>query len=166
MLSFPILDTYVGMSISQICPYGYDRSADSHCAHFVSHALQVSFGLTCASLRGMRGSSSGANLRVREVFAQCPNTSEILACPTNGEGLIFVSKRTNFRGTPTQIARVRRKHVGIVLDGRVWHYSNRRRRVVVQTVGEFLFHYPRQNNALWYGALPTQSRPTNFGTSS
>jgi hypothetical protein len=29
-----------------------------------------------------------------------------------------------------------------------------------------LFHYPRQNNALWYGALPTQSRPTNFGTSS
>ncbi len=161
MLSFPILDTYLGKSISEICPYGYDRAADNHCAHFVAHALQLSFGLTCASLRG---SSGGANVRVQEVFAQCPNTSEIVACPTTGEGLIFVSDRTNFTGTPTQIANVPRKHIGIVIDGRVWHYSNTQRRDVVQTVGEFLFHYPRQNNALWYGALPTQSRPTTFGT--
>jgi hypothetical protein len=161
MLSFPILDTYLGKSISEICPYGYDSAADNHCAHFVAHALQLSFGVTCASLRG---SSGGANVRVQEVFAQCPNTSEILACPTTGEGLIFVSDRTNFTGTPTRIANVPRKHIGIVIDGRVWHYSNTRHRVVVQTVGEFLFHYPRQNNALWFGALPTQSRPATFGT--
>jgi len=161
MLSTFTLDTYLGKSISEICPFGYDRAADNHCAHFVGHALQLDFGLTCAR---MRGSSGGANLRVHEVFAQCRDTREILECPTTGEGLIFVSDRTNFSGTPTQIANVPRKHIGILLDGRVWHYSNTRQRVVLQTVGEFLYHYPRQNNSLWYGTFPMRSRPTTFGT--
>ena len=161
MLSTSTLDTYLGKSISEICPYGYDSATDNHCAHFVAHSLQLEFGLTCAQMRGRIG---GANLRVHEVFAQCSNTREILECPTTGEGLIFVSDRTNFRGTPTQISNVPRKHIGILLDGRVWHYSNTRQRVVIQTVSEFLFHYPRQSNALWYGALPMQSRLTTFGT--
>lgn len=164
MLSASTLDSYVGMSISQICPFGYDNATDNHCAHFVSHALQLGFGLTCVQMRG--GTTGGANLRVHEVFAQCSNTREILECPTTGEGLIFVSDRSNFRGAPTQISNVPRKHIGLLLDGCVWHYSNTRQRVVIQTVGEFLFHYPRQSNALWFGTLPMQSRLTSFGTST
>jgi len=163
MLDTPTLNTYLDRSIAQICPHGYDRAADNHCAHFVSHALQLGFGVTCASMRG-RAPIGGANLRVRELFQECSNTREILECPMTGEGLIFVSDRVNFRGTPTQIADISRKHVGILLNGRVWHYSNTRHRVITQTVGEFLFHYPRQQNALWFGTLPAQSRPASFGT--
>jgi hypothetical protein len=161
MLDTSTLDTYAGHSIAQICPHGYDSAADNHCAHFVAHVLQLGFGLTCAQMRGRAG---GANLRVHELFPQCHNTREILECPSSGEGLIFVSDRANFRGAPTQIANIPRKHVGILLRSRVWHYSNTRHQVIVQTAGEFLFHYPRQQNALWYGTLPTQCRPTTFGT--
>jgi hypothetical protein len=161
MLDPNVLNSYVGRPIAQICPHGYDRSADNHCAHFVSHVLQLDFGYTCAAARGRWG---GANLRVHELFAKCANTREILECPTTGEGLIFVSDRSHFRGTPTHIENVPKKHVGIVFNGRVWHYSNPRHQVVIQTVGEFLFHYPKLRDALWYGSLPIQSRLAPFGT--
>jgi hypothetical protein len=163
MLSAVTLNTYVGRPIKQICPHGYDSSSDNHCAHFVSHALQLTFGYTCAMSRGRVG---GANLRVHELFPQCGATREVLECPTSGEGLIFVSERGNFSGSPTQIANVSKKHVGILIDGRIWHFSNLKHQVVVQNVGEFLFHYPKQRNALWYGSLPASCRPTVFGTCS
>ena len=161
MLTPSLLDTYVGHSISEICPHGYDNTGYNHCAHFASHVMQIDFGYTCARARGRMG---GANLRVQELFARCPDTREVLECPTTGEGLIFVSDRSNFSGAPTTIANVRRKHVGVMLNGRVWHYSNTQHRVVVQAVGQFLSHYPRQHNALWFGSFPSLCRPTTFGT--
>lgn len=166
MITRPLLDTYVGHSIAEICPHGFDATTGNHCAHFVCHALQLDFGLTCAAMRGARGAFGAANIRVQETFARCPSTREIRECPTTGHGLIFVSAPSNFRGTPTQIRNVPRKHIGIVLNGIVWHYSNTRNRVVTQTVGEFLSHYRRQQNALWWGALPPAARPAAFGTSA
>jgi hypothetical protein len=157
------LNGYVGHPIKEICPHGYDRASDNHCAHFVSHVLQLGMGYTCAQARGR---VDGANIRVQELFALCTSRQEILECPTAGEGLIFVSERSNFRGSPTRIDNVPKKHVGIHLNGKVWHYSNTRHRVVTQTVGDFLFHYPRQHNALWHGSLPVQCRPTEFGICS
>ena len=161
MLMPSTLDSYVGRPISQVCPHGYDSGSQNHCAHFVAHALQLRFGYTCTNGRAQVGS---ANVRVQELFPQCSGRREILECPTSGEGLIFVSNKINFH--PGHIDNVPKKHVGIMLNGRVWHYSNSGQKVVVQPVGEFLFHYPRQNNALWFGSLPPQSRPTSFGTCS
>lgn len=161
VLTESVLNSYLGRSIAQICPHGYDGAQDNHCAHFVAHVLQLDFGMTCGRLRRRPG---GANVRVQELFAQCPSSREVVECPSTGQGLIFVSDRRNFSGTPTQIENVRRKHVGVMSNGRVWHYSNTLRRVVVQTVGEFLSHYPRQDNALWYGALPAACRAASFGT--
>jgi hypothetical protein len=163
MLTLDVLKSYVGQPISNICPNGYDAGTDNHCAHFVAHVLQLDFGLTCA---GMRRGSVGANVRVHEIFDRCPQTREVLECPTTGEGLIFVSAVTSFHGAPVRIRNVRRKHVGLVMSGTVWHYSNRQGKVVEQTVAEFLFHYPRQNNALWWGAFPPGSRPASCGTSA
>jgi hypothetical protein len=77
-----------------------------------------------------------------------------------------VSAASSFRGTPRKIANVPKKHVGLVMNGGVWHYSNGQSRVVTQTVGEFLFHYRKQENALWWGNFPLGSRPTDCGTSS
>ena len=159
MLNLATLNSYVGHPINEICPFGYQT--DNHCAHFVSHALQLGFGYACAP-----GRVGSACVRVQELFPKCGNTREVLACPATGEGLIFVSQSSNFSGSPVQIQNVPKKHVGIVLNGKVWHYSNSKHKVVVQTVGEFLSHYPRQQNALWYGSLPTQCRPTIMGTST
>lgn len=166
MITRQVLDSYVGHSMAEICPHGYDATTNNHCAHFVGHVLQLSFGLTCAAMSGARGAYSAANLRVHETFARCPSTRQILACPTIGEGLIFVSKASNFHGQPTQMRNVPKKHIGIVLNGIVWHYSNPRDEVITQTVGEFLFHYARQQNALWWGDFPPTSRVASFGTSA
>jgi len=160
MLVTQTLDSYIGHSISEICPHRYERNEDNHCAHFVSHTLQLDFGYTCA---GARGRTGGANLRVHELFARCRETRLVLECPTVDQGLIFVSDPSSFRGSPVEMANVPRKHVGILHLGRVWHYSNTRQRVVVQSAGEFLYHYPQQKNALWFGSLPSACRPTSFG---
>jgi hypothetical protein len=163
MLNSALLRSYEGKSIKEICPHGYDKDADNHCAHFVSHVLQLGFGATCASLKG-RASTGAANVRVQEVFAQCRSPEEVRACPTTGEGLVFVSAPGNFRGSPVEIRNVKKKHVGLVLNGTVWHYSNTRDRVVTQTVADFLSHYPRQANAIWWADFPPASRPASFGT--
>lgn len=158
------LDSYLGHSIAEICPHGYDRDDDNHCAHFVAHALQLDFGYTCA--RAQRRAGEGANLRVHELFARCREPRPVLDCPTIDQGLIFVSNPSSFRGSPVEMANVPRKHVGILHLGRVWHYSNMRHRVVAQPAGEFLYHYPEQENAVWFGSLPTACRPTPFGACS
>jgi hypothetical protein len=61
------------------------------------------------------------------------------------------------------MANVRKKHIGLVYQGTVWHYSNTRRRVVSQPADTFLFHYPRQENALWWGTFPEMAEAVAFG---
>ena len=160
-----LLNSYLGYSMRDICPHGLDARNNNHCAHFVSHFLQLSFGCTCASLKG-RGSSYGAaNVRVHEIFEKCPTTTELRMCPTVGQGLIFVSKHTNFSGTPVRMRNIPKKHVGLLLNGIVWHYSNLRNKVITQTVSDFLFHYSRQRNSLWIGTFLSSAVATTFGTS-
>jgi hypothetical protein len=166
MVSLGTLLTYEGQTIRDICPHGFDASNKNHCAHFVAHVLQLTFGMTCARLVGHAGPAGAANVRVHELFAECPNPKEVLECPTRGSGLIFVSEAGNFRGTPIQMRNVKKKHIGIVIDGTVWHYSNPRDRVIRQSVAEFLFHYPRQTNALWWADPPMMARPAGFATSA
>ncbi len=173
MVTTDVLDGYLGHSMRAVCPHGYDARNDNHCAHFVAHVLQLDFGVTCAALRGRRGAAAAANVRVHEIFARCPMTQEIIECPANGAGLIFVSKRSSFQPERVchpgpmamRMANVPKKHIGIVLNGVVWHYSNTRNQAVKQTAGEFLFHYRRQENALWWGAFPRTARATYVATS-
>lgn len=165
MISPWLLNSYLNKSMREICPYGLDDRSNNHCAHFVSHVLQLSFGCTCAYLKGRGGSFGAANVRVHEIFEKCPTTTELKMSPTVGKSLLFVSKHTNFRGTPARLSNVRKKHIGILLNGTVWHYSNSRNKVITQSVSEFLFHYSRQRNSLWIGAFPSSAVPASFGTS-
>src|SRR3989338_8520869 len=107
--------------------------------------------------------SVGANIRVHEVFAQCPAAYEFDNCPGEISGLIFVSARTNFRGNAVSLQNVPKKHIGILLNGNIWHYSNTRDRVEVQTMSGFIHHYPKQQNSLWFGSLPRMARPVYWG---
>lgn len=162
MLTSALLDSYLGQHISTICPNGYDANGDNHCAHFVAHVLQLEVGLTCARMR-RRPSGPGANLRVHELFERCPSVREVLECSSHGEGMLFVSAITSFRHAPGRMANVRKKHIGLVYQGTVWHYSNTRRQVVSQPAGSFLFHYPQQENALWWGTFPGAAQAVAFG---
>lgn len=67
-----ILASYEGPSMVDICPYTFDGEDKNHCAHFVSHALQIFFGYTCAAIKGMPCAPAAANIRVHEIFDRCP----------------------------------------------------------------------------------------------
>ncbi|MGE0482259.1 MAG: hypothetical protein AB7Q17_17515 [Phycisphaerae bacterium] len=152
------LDDFLGKTIADFCSNGYTDTTDNHCAHFVCHALNLSFGMTCGQLvSASQRKNTGANVRVHELFARCPRVEELRQCPTVGSALIFVSEQRNFRGTPVELRNVPKKHVGILMNGRVWHYSNTQDKVVVQPASLFLFHYSGQQNALWIGELPPES---------
>jgi hypothetical protein len=161
MLNAALLDTFfLGKNISKICPNGYVNNADNHCAHFVAHALNLSFGVTCRQLVSPKNQkATGATVRVHEIFAQCPNVRELNETPARIEALVFISAPTNFvtKGSVTTLTNVPRKHIGILLDGVVWHYSNTKDKVVKVPVGDMLNHYPGQTNALWVGDLPPGS---------
>jgi hypothetical protein len=163
MLSIAQLDSWLGKSMTDICLNGYNKPSDNHCAHFVSHAVALSFGYTCKQHTGKQ--NAGANLRVQEVFVQCPSVQEIVECSSSLSGLVFVSARANFvtRGGRTFLSNVPRKHIGFLLSGFVWHYSNSQHRVVKQPMSQFLFHYPGQTNALWLGTMPAGARALWYG---
>jgi hypothetical protein len=163
MITQTQLDSWLDKSMSDICLNGYDNASHNHCAHFVAHAANLHFGYTCRRHAG--GRHPGANLRVHEIFAECPTKHEILQCTSHLTGLIFVSGKQNFetREGTTTLRNVPRKHIGFIHNGMVWHYSNRANRVVKEPMSQFLFHYPQQENAIWYGSAPPSARAISFG---
>jgi hypothetical protein len=89
-----ILSTYLDKPIGDICPNGYANDADNHCAHFVSDAMGYGFGVTCLTMR--RGKGFGANIRVQEIFPQCPTVGKWMSRPvTMTACLVFITDASN-----------------------------------------------------------------------
>ena len=54
-----------------------------------------------------------------------------------------------------QMDNVDRKHVGIYLHGRIWHYSNAQHKVITQTPAQFSHHFSGPGFAHCYGRIPS-----------
>jgi hypothetical protein len=148
------LDALLGQEITRICPVGYSNRNDNHCAHFVSHVLGVRFGFLCSGMVG-GGRAAGATIRVHELFPHCGNVGNWDAKPAGLMScLIFITKASNVNLNAKSIDNVPRKHVGIFVDGDIWHYSNTRDKVVRQTPEEFSHHYPAPHDARFFGEMP------------
>ena len=147
------MDALLGREITRICPVGYTNRNDNHCAHFVSHVLGYQFGFTC---RGMvDGPGTPATIRVHELFSRCPSVGAWDARPpTLNRCLVFITKASNVNTATKTMTNVPKKHVGIFVDGNIWHYSNTRDQVVKQTPSEFSRHYAAPHNAMFFGAMP------------
>ena len=157
LASQPILNTYLGRTIAEICRNGYANAADDHAAHFVSHAMGYGWGVTCITLRGgpRRGSGFGANIRVHEIFPHCRTVGKWSSRPaTMTSCLVFITKASNVSVTKKTMKSAPRKHVGIYLSCLIYHYSNTQHRVVQETAEQFSHHYPAPDNAMFYGSLP------------
>ena len=148
------LIAYEGKHIKDICSAGFTGDETNHCAHFVSHALGYSFGLTCHALTGKGKATSKANVRVQEIFAKCPKVGQWDDVATPSQGLVFVTDASNVNLAAKMMKNVPKKHIGIYVGGDVWHYSNTRDKVVKQSITQFSKHYPGSNIALFFGAFP------------
>jgi hypothetical protein len=153
MITQQQLSGYLGKSIADICLNGYTDEAASQGAHVLAHVLGYKFGLTCQMTGTAQG--PGASLRVPELFQRCPQLGVWSLRPASMTTcLVFITRASNVNLAARVMASVPRQHVGLLVDGSVWHYSNRQRTVVRQTPAQFARHYPAPDNALFYGSLP------------
>lgn len=144
--------TMEGKTISEFCPNGFTGASTNHCAHFVSHVLDFSFGYTCDQETGV--GESGANIRVHQVFARCPEVGKWAQLGSRTTCLVFIIQAGNVNLRQKQMSNVPKKHVGIYVNGTIWHYSNKRDKVVSQTPAEFRQHYSGEGFALFFGTFP------------
>jgi hypothetical protein len=153
MITAQQLSGFLGKSIAQICPNGFTSEAHSHSAHFVGHALGYAFGATCHLIGSRNGPA--ATRRVQEIFSACQRVGVWSLRPsTLGTCLVFITRASNVNLPGKVMANAPRKHVGIFVDGSVWHYSSSQRKVVKETLARFSLHYPAPDNAMFYGSLP------------
>jgi hypothetical protein len=142
-----------GKSIDAICDCAYHNHNDNHCAHFVSHALDLGFGCTCKSMTGK--GRKGVNIRVHEIFQRCRRVGEWSERPPNeAVCLAFVTDKGNVDLRKKRMKNVPKKHVGVYCFGSIWHYSNRERKVVKEAPERFEKHFLGNNIGLFYGEAP------------
>jgi len=152
MITAADLNKLLGKNISQICGNGYASPHDNHCAHFVCHTLDYSFGYNCKTATA--GKSSGASLRVHELFARCPAVGLWADKPASlTPCLVFVTAKSHVNIATKTMSNVPKKHVGIFLNGTIWHYSNAQHKVITQQPTEFSHHYPGPGIELFYGQM-------------
>ena len=153
MITSSQLNQRLGEPISKICENGYADPDDNHCAHYVSHILGFRFGTTCRTMHD--GSAPGANIRVQELFAHCPQVGKWADRPAAAlQCLVFVTKASHVHIPQKLMDNVPQKHVGIYLGGTIWHYSNSTSKVVSVTPERFKHHYPGEGIELFYGTMP------------
>ena len=147
------LDSYLGKSIDAICPNGYTTNADHHSAHFLSHILGYHFGVTCQMMSG--GRVAGATIRVQELLSRCKSAGVWSLRPAaHSPCLVFITRASNVNLAAKSMSQGPRRHVGIYMNGFIWHYSSARQQVIKEIPSQFKLYYPSSDNAMFYGSLP------------
>ena len=151
----PALENALSKSIDQICDGKFHAFSHNHCAHFVSHVAGLEFPFNCKQFKG--GQGAPANVRVHEVFSQCPLVGRWDDADKNVEQLVFVTKISNVDLTTKTMVNVPQKHIGIFSEGFVYHYSNSQNKVVKWSPEVFLEKFDaiyRGVQGLFFGTLP------------
>jgi len=149
------LDNALGKSISSICPNNFHDHASNHCAHFVSHILDLEFSYHCKEFKG--GNHPGANIRVHEIFARCPLVGRFKDRPADREVLVFVTRHDFVDLATKKMQNIPQKHIGILLGSHIYHYSNTQDKVVKMTPDTFLDQFEKiydRRQALFFGTVP------------
>ncbi|MCV0396249.1 MAG: hypothetical protein K5872_04255 [Rhizobiaceae bacterium] len=157
-----VLDGLLGQTVTDYCgKYGSVGDTINHCAHFVSHVLDLR--IPGAALCSNVGNSTytyeerrnGVCVRVNQVYNSCNGRAAFDAAVTcHTPRIIVATIADNVRGdNPPVVGDHPRKHIGFLLGTNVYHYSNTRDAVVCQPVGEFASHYGSRT-VLYVSDLP------------
>ncbi|HEX2555096.1 MAG TPA: hypothetical protein VHL98_15465 [Microvirga sp.] len=141
-----------GAHISALCQNKLTDDTLNHCAHFVSHALGITLGYTCAKQTG--GKNDAASIRVHEIFAACNAVGKWADRPASLDPcLIFITNANNVDLKKKTMVNHPRKHIGVYKGGWIYHYSNTKDKVVKQDAEDFKKHYSPPFNGLFYGDI-------------
>lgn len=149
------LDSALGKSIDKICPNNFHDLSANHCAHFVSHMVGLEFSFNCKDFKG--GSKQPGNIRVHEIFAKCPKVGKFEDAPTGRPVLAFVTRESNVDLANKTMGNIPQKHIGIFIDGHIYHYSNTPDQVVRWTPKKFLDTFEAiyaGKQGLFFGIIP------------
>ena len=149
LVNSPVLTPYVGQRIDEICGrYGRVGDSFNHCAHFVSHALQLRLpgAALCSNVEGTTypyaERRNGFCIRVNQVYNSLANREAWPAGDVSGNYIIVATIPANIvERDPPAVGTMSRKHIGFYVSGDVIHYSNTRDRVVMQRLDDFRNHY-------------------------
>lgn len=163
VMNSAILEAYVGKTVEEICPLGFGKKgdADNHCAHFVSHVLQINesmgFGLTCAGMvsMGKKNRAAGGCIRVNNIFNNCDD----LASPCETGCLVYYTVPGNM--SKGVMGSMSNKHVGIYYNGYVFNYGNTNDAVRKDPPEARIHHYGKSTIIL-YTCFPTGAKLTSF----
>jgi hypothetical protein len=157
------LNYLVGKNIRDICDKGrYVADDGLHCAHFIDHLFGLKYGITCAGVRG------GVTVNVSDVLSHSENFREFNKGEKEAEAgcLIYVAP-TNEVDVENKTINGSLRHVGIYLNGWVWHYENhhtceRVERHVIEQTGpgfpKFKNRYIKEVCGLWVSDFPSGSQ--------
>lgn len=131
LASPPPMAVYLGKKMSEICGHSISsKIGENQCAHFVSHVMgyESGFEFTCKNhtLADKQIAGKGAAIRVNEIFKACPEVGYWIKRPTGLSSLlIFVTISSNIGHDciRLEMGTHRLKHVGIFIDGKVWHHG-------------------------------------------
>ncbi len=148
-------ENYLGAPIDQICGNNFHSYSENHCAHFIGHLTDLDFEYSCKSYKG--GNKKGANIRVHEIFAKCPKVGLFKDLNVDVPVLVFITSKSNVDLQKKKMANVPRKHIGIYIDGQIYHYSNTMEKVVKWSPDKFKSTFQRVykgHQELFYGLIP------------
>lgn len=144
------LEALVGKGLDDFCGrFGKVGDGHNHCAHFVSHVLQLKIpgAALCSNVDGStyayKDRAQGFCIRVNEVFNSCRNRDVFNpAKPGTGTFLMVATVAANIeKKSPLLIGSMKTKHIGFAANGLVYHFSNKQDVVVKQSFAEFAQHY-------------------------
>ena len=142
------LDALVGKELDEICgKYGSKGDAFNHCAHFVSHVLQLRIpgAVLCSNAEASKWTyeerRNGFCIRVNEVFNSCKNRALFLESEPGSFLMVATTMGNITSKKPLTIGTSPVKHIGFAVNGYVYHYSNLQDKVVKVTFAEFSTHY-------------------------
>jgi hypothetical protein len=148
---------YVNKPISDVCFNDFSSADQNHCAHFVSHALNIQIGMLCGDM-AFKTKKTGGSIRCDEIYNGLRSKGPWSEKPDADNGLlIFVLSAKNI--SQGRMQNVPQKHVGIHFMGQVFNFSNSQHKVVVDSSVE-VFHnkfkkiYAGNDISLFYGVVP------------
>jgi hypothetical protein len=137
---------FEGQGPANFCNTGLVTSGQSHCAHFVCHALDFKMAKPLCGDLQLETRGKGVTMRVDDVFNYCTVTGFYEdpakipdAVVAKSAFLVVATRPDNIedRGGTIFVGNNPHKHIGICASGDIWNFSNTRHKVVRDTAANF-----------------------------